>query len=44
MPAADKIKFKEKKIQVVGLGEKRKTLKIKSQILNAGENFISEKT
>ena len=44
MPAAHKIKFKEKKNTSSRFGEKRKTLKIKSQTLNARENFTSEKT
>ena len=44
MPAA-KIKFKEKKnTSSRFVGKKRKTLKIKSQTLNARENFTSEKT
>ena len=37
-------KFKEKKNTSSRFGEKRKTLKIKSQTLNARENFTSEKT
>ena len=45
MPAAKKIKFKEKKHTSSRFGgKKRKTLKIKSQTLNARENFTSEKT
>lgn len=44
MPAANEIKSTEKK-NTSGKcgGGKEKTLKIKSQTINAGENFTSEK-
>lgn len=45
MPAANKKKSKEKKNTRSRYGgKKRKTLKIKSQTINAAEIFTSEKT